>query len=166
MATTPPITFDYAYWVASYPEFAACSSGQGQAWFDRSTLFFWNDRGNPAWCAGEMLFKQYIYLLVSHIAWLNAPRDAQGNPAASGTPAPSIVGRVNSATEGSVSVSSEWNGSGSPTESWYLQTKYGAEFWTATAPYRTARYAALPTVVAGAGPYPFPYAAYRGRRGC
>ena len=63
----------------------------------------------------------------------NAPRDAAGIPAATGAPAPAIVGRISSASEGSVSVSSEYKDSGSPSEAFFTQTKYGAMFWQATA---------------------------------
>lgn len=157
---TPVITFDFATWVAGYPEFSACSSAQGQAWFNRADLYFANEACNPALVAGESRFAEYIYMLTSHIAWLSAPRDASGNPAAAGSAPSPIVGRIASASEGSVSVSAEWNGSGSPSEAWFLQTKYGAAFWQATAQYRTARYMAQPTIVAGVG-FPYYFGGYR-----
>lgn len=137
-----PFTFDYPTWVSLFPEFSACSSAQGSAWAARAGLIFDNSTCNPAfdsWNQGAG-FAQLFYLLVSHIAWLNAPRDPLGMPATTGTPPPSVVGRINSASEGSVSVQAEWNGNGSPSQAWYLQTRYGAEFWAATAQYRTMRY--------------------------
>lgn len=150
MAVTQAITYSYDTWVANFPEFAACSSAQGQAWFNRSGLYFANDICNPAYpVIGATLFEQLIYMLTSHIAWISAPRDSSGNPASSGKPPPSIVGRISSASEGSVNVSTEWKDSGSPSEAWYIQTPYGAEFWAATAQFRTMRYAARPTIVAG-----------------
>jgi hypothetical protein len=152
---TPAVTFDFAAWTAAYPEFAACSPVSGQAWFDRAGLYFANDTRNPAWACNSANFAQLLYMLTSHVAWMNAPRDANGNPAASGQPAPPLVGRVNSATEGSVSVGVEWNGSGSPSEAWFLQTRYGSDFWQATAQFRTARYSALPTYVPGGRGFPF-----------
>lgn len=157
MAAAPPIVFNYAAFVAGYPEFAGLSEPQAQAYFDRAGLFFENTGRNPAACSGNMgaLFN----LLVAHIAWLTAPRDANGNPASAGQPPSPIVGRVSSASEGSVSVSAEWKGSGSPSEEWYLQSQWGAEFWQATAQYRMFRYFANPTIVPGAA---FPY---RGRFG-
>lgn len=149
------VTFSYATWIAAYPEFSACSSGQGQAWFDRAGMFCENTTCNPASAAGVL--SPLLYLLTSHLAWLNAPRDANGNPASTGAQPSPIVGRINSASEGSVSVGSEWQGSGSPSEAWFLQTRYGAEFWQATAQFRTAQYMAWPTIVAD-GVFP-----YRGR---
>lgn len=47
-----------------------------------------------------------------------------------------LVGRINSATEGSVTVSAEM-GPASGTSAWYMQTQYGATYWQATAQYRT-----------------------------
>jgi hypothetical protein len=145
------VTFSYAYWIAAYPEFAGCSQDQGQAWFDRAGLIFTNTTYNPAYPDN---LSPLLYLLTSHIGWLNAPRDANGNPATTGQAPSPIVGRINSASEGSVSVGAEWKGSGSPSEDWYIQTRYGAEFWQATAQYRTARYIAHPTIVS---PGIFPY---------
>jgi hypothetical protein len=139
------VTYSYATWTGMFPEFSGCTDAQGLGFFNRATLMFTNTQGNPAFCDGNM--EALLYLLTSHVAWLNAPRDASGNPAASGQPAPSVVGRISNASEGSVSVATEWNGSGSPSQAWFLQTRYGAEFWQATAQYRAARYQARPTVV-------------------
>lgn len=146
---TQVVTFDFATWTAEYPEFAAVSPAQGQAWFNRAGLYFENDTCNPAYAVGATLFQTLYYLLTSHVAWLSALRDANGVPAATGQPPSPIVGRISTASEGSVSVSAEWKGSGSPSEEWFIQTKYGAEFWAATAQFRTARYAARPTLIAG-----------------
>jgi hypothetical protein len=57
-----------------------------------------------------------------------APKDAN-------TP----VGRISSATQGSVTVQTELNVLPGQA-SWYSQTKYGLDFWQATAGYRLARY--------------------------
>jgi hypothetical protein len=151
---TEAVAFNYTTWIAGYPEFAACSSDQGQAWWNRADLYFANEVCNPAYCLGANRFGELLYMMTSHIAWMNSPRDAMGNPSAGGTmPASPLVGRISSASEGSVSVSTEWKGSGSPSEDWYTQTKYGAAFWAATAQFRTARYSARPTIVAG-GAFP------------
>jgi hypothetical protein len=71
-----------------------------------------------------------------------------------------MVGRINSATEGSVSITSDYGsaGSGGPSEAWYTQTPYGALYWAATAQYRTWQY--------HIGPQPFPEAnTFTGRLG-
>jgi hypothetical protein len=67
-----------------------------------------------------------LNMLTAHIAALNSP-------GASG-----VVGRVSSASEGSVSVSAELAVPGSA--AWFAQTRYGIAFWQATAQYRTATY--------------------------
>ena len=155
--TTPAVAFVYADWIAEFPEFVAISSPMAQGYFNRASLFCANDNCNPAFPAGILL--QLLYLVTAHIAWINAPRDADGNPAATGEPGSPLVGRINSAAEGSVNVATEWTGSGSPSETYFTQTKYGAEFWQASAQFRTMRYSPRPILVAGAI---FPY--YRGGR--
>lgn len=163
MLSPPPnpfVTFDNAVWIGGFPEFASVGAPLGAAYFKRATYLCDNTARNPAASTPGML-ADLLYLLTSHIAWLNAPRDASGNPAATGTPASPIVGRINTATEGSVSVGADMGdaNAGSPSQAWYLQTRYGAEYWAATAGFRTARYIPLPTFVPGP--------AYTGfRRGC
>ena len=157
----PPVTFDFNEWVAIFPEFAACDPTQAGFWFNQASFLCWNSLSNPAvaaTCNTDML-KTLLYLLTAHIAWLNAPRDAIGRPAAQGAPASPLVGRISQAAEGSVNVSAEMGdaNAGSPSQAWYDSTKYGAQYWAMTAFARTARYMALPTVVPGA--------VYTGRRG-
>lgn len=150
MATTPPVTYSYTDWIANFPEFSGCSPAQGQSYFNRAAVIFANDTCNPAYAAqGATNFKTVFYMLVSHIAWLNAPRDASGNPSAAGQPASPIVGRINSASEGSVSVGADMGdaNAGSPSQAWYMQSKYGAEFWAATALQRAAVYVPNPLVM-------------------
>ena len=141
----PPVVFDYPTWVGQFPEFANCSSPQGQGWFNRATLLCADWPTNPANCPPAML-QTLLYLLTSHIGWLNAPRDLNGNPAATGLPASPIVGRINTASQGSVSVGADMGdaNAGSPSQAWYEQSKYGSEYWAATAGFRTARYIGPP----------------------
>lgn len=150
MTQAPVVTFDNAEWIAGFPEFTNVGAPLGQRYFNRASFLCGNEACNPANRQPGML-ADLLYLLTSHIAWLNAPRDAQGNPAATGSPASPIVGRISQATEGSVSVSTDMGDAtaGSPSQAWYLTTRYGAEYWYATAFVRTARYVAQPTVVVG-----------------
>lgn len=148
---TPAVTFVFADWIAQFGEFAAVSPVAAQAWFNRATNFCSNDTCNPAFIrdpTGAML-TGLLYLLTAHIAWLNAPRDASGNPAATGSPASPIVGRINTASEGSVSVGADMGDANeaSPSQAWYMQSKYGSEYFYATAGFRTALYAAQPTIL-------------------
>lgn len=164
--TAAPVTYSYADWIAAFPEFAGCSAPQGQAYFNRAATIFANSTLNPAYCAqGAAGFKTVFYMLTSHIAWLNAPRDANGNPAATGQPASPIVGRINTASEGSVSVGADMGdaNAGSPSQAWYMQTRYGAEFWAATAGQRTANYLANPIAMPETA-FPGYFPAFNARR--
>lgn len=155
---TPAVTFNYSVWVARYPEFVNVGQPLAQSYFDDAGLYCANDACNPAFC----ILPTLLNMLTAHIAWLNAPRDAAGNPSSTGTqPAPSLVGRISAATEGSVSVTSEYDSDAGPSQAWFLQTKYGAAFWQATAQFRTMRYGARPTIVVDGV---FPYFPAAGRR--
>ena len=56
-----------------------------------------------------------------------------------GNPPNRMVGRIASAGEGSVNVSSEM-GPATASSAWYMQTQYGAAYWRASMPWRSARY--------------------------
>jgi Protein of unknown function (DUF4054) len=152
---TPVVTFNFETWTSMFPEFSALTPTQGAAYFARAGLICGNEASNPINCDGNL--SPLLYLLTSHIAWLSCPKDGNGNPAATGTPASQLVGRISNASEGSVSVQTEWNRSNpSSLEAYLIQTKYGAEYWAQTAQYRTARYLARPTIVVN-GAYPAIY---------
>jgi hypothetical protein len=55
-----------------------------------------------------------------------------------------IVGRINNAAEGDVSVASEWQAPPNANQAYFVQTKYGADYWTYTAKYRTAIFVPAP----------------------
>jgi hypothetical protein len=155
---TPPVTFVFADWAAAFPLFANCDPTMAQSWFNRATFLCGNLPSNPTNCVPGMV-QNLLYLLTAHIAFLNAPRDGSGNPAATGTPAPPIVGRINSASEGSVSVGADMGdvNAGGPSQAWYMQTTWGSEFWAATAAVRTFQYVPAPRFGPGL--------LYTGRRG-
>ncbi len=73
--------------------------------------------------------KLMLYQLVAHIATMNSQVES-GN---------SVVGRVASASEGSVSISLDYGTMGN-NERWYLQTPYGANYWQMTKRYRSMLY--------------------------
>jgi Protein of unknown function (DUF4054) len=150
VGSSPPVTFNFATFVATFPEFSALTSGQAQGYFNRATgSIVGNSTTNPIFNDGNLPY--LVYLVTAHVAWLNCPKDANGNPAATGAPASPLVGRISNASEGSVSVQTEWplDGSSSAQEKYLAQTKYGVEYWAATSQYRTAQYAARPTIVVG-----------------
>lgn len=153
-----PVTFNYGTWLQRYPEFKGVDQALATLYFNEASLYCVNSISNPAFPNGTL--PALLNMLTAHIAWLNSPRDVNGNPASGGSQPPSpLVGRISQATEGSVSVSAE---SDYPpgTPQWYQQSRYGSAYWAATAPYRTARYAARPTMVAGMA---YPYFPYGGR---
>lgn len=73
--------------------------------------------------------KILLYTLTAHIAQLNSNVES-GN---------AVVGRVASASEGSVSISLDYGAMGN-NERWYLQTPYGANYWQMTKKYRSFLY--------------------------
>jgi hypothetical protein len=119
-----------------------------------------NATSNPAFGDGRLPY--LCYLATSHIAWLSCPKDANGNPSATGQAASPLVGRISSAQEGSVNVQTELElGTDMGSIQAYLsQTKYGLEYLEAIATYRTARYLANPTRVVLGGLYPGVFSPY------
>lgn len=94
-----------------------------------------------------------LYMLTSHITQLLAAVIVNGQSQA---PSP-LVGRINNASEGTVSVSTDMPQT--PNAAWFNQTKYGAMFWQASAPYRTFRYAPKIPRYLGTGPAAGPFGA-------
>lgn len=137
-ATCPPPTlgivqFDNTEFIGLYPEFTGISSGLNQQAFNIATLFLNNTCGSFVQDANQRM--ALLYILTAHIDFLNnGTNDGAGNV----NPAPGIVGRIDSATEGSVSVSASYSSEVSQSEAFYIQTKYGAQYWEATAWTRTA----------------------------
>lgn len=122
--------FDYALWSLSYPELkASVSEPLAGALFRRAQLFLNNTDGSPVTDVDTRL--DLLNLIVAHLASLGGAGQTGG---ASG-----LVGRVTSATEGSVSVDVD-AGPSNANSAWWLQTTYGFQYWTATANYRTMQY--------------------------
>lgn len=136
-------TFVYANWIAAYPEFTAVSEPAAQGYFDIATIYLRNDGTGPLPESRVSLQTTLLYMLTSHIAWLYSPQ-LNGVPDSTGpSPAPALVGRISQASEGSVSVTADWPNA-TAQSAWFLQTKYGAAFWQATAAWRTMRYVPAP----------------------
>lgn len=127
--TTGIVVFDPAAFIVRYPEFASVSTTLLQAYFDEATIYLANTDDSRV----QQIEQRAVLLnmLVAHIAQLNVGSTTQ--------PVSPLVGRVNAATEGSVSVGTDM-GVVPFTAAWFLQTKYGASFWQATARYRTMQY--------------------------
>lgn len=147
-----PVVFNYANWIAAFPQLSNVNATQAGNFFTFATLY-WNNSGG--WTTNVPQAPMLLDLLTAHIAFLWAPRDANGNPSSSGSfPPPAIVGRISSATEGSVTVQTEYDSNaGSPSEAWFTQTIYGAAFWQATLQFRSATYARTPFLPPQAGTF-------------
>jgi uncharacterized protein DUF4054 len=128
------VAFNYAQWIANplYAGFAATvDANQAQSYFDIATTIHRNDGGGPVNDAAQQL--NLLNMVTGHLAALFAPP-------APGQPATSLVGRINSASQGSVSVQAAYSNNVTEQMAWFIQTKYGAFYWAATAPFRTMRY--------------------------
>ena len=141
------VVFNYAQWAARFPELAgSVAEPLAQAYFDEATLYLSND-DSVSRVKDQIRRALILNLIVAHIAKLNAPIN--------GAAASPLVGRVSSATEGSVTVQTDLQIK-SESAQWWLQTPYGLQAWQALGPYRTAVY------VPGHQRRMNPYGSYRG----
>ncbi len=129
------VTFDPVGWAARYTEFAYLPQATILAYAAEAQMYLRNDGGGPVNNATVQL--TLLNMVTAHVAALNAPLP-------NGQPGPTLVGRISSASEGSVSVSAQ-NDYPPGTPQFFQQTKYGSAFWAASAPYRRMKY------VSGAG---------------
>lgn len=123
------VTFNLAGFRSRYPEFASVPDDTMTAYFTEATIYL--DNTDASRVQDVTIRSVLLNMLTAHIAALNS--GVNGNAASD------LVGRIASASEGSVSVSADM-GPTTGTSAWFLQTKYGAAYWQATAPYRTFQY--------------------------
>ena len=127
--TTGVVTFDPAAFSERYPEFSTASTPLLTRFFDEATLYCAN---TPAAIVSDTTERELLLnMLTAHIGAIYF--GANGNDPSE------LVGRISDASEGSVSVRSEMNEVPGKA-AWYMQTKYGASYWAATAKYRQMRY--------------------------
>jgi len=124
----PAGVFDSVIFLARYPEFSAIPVPRLQSFFDEAGVYLANTDGSPV--SDLTRRRVFLNMLTAHIASLAGALSADG--------APGPVGRVSSATEGSVSATFEYAAPGSG--AWYAQTPYGAAYWQATINLRGFRY--------------------------
>lgn len=124
------VTFDYAAWSARFPTLAQnVPALLAQDCFDDACLILNNTPQSAVQDTNRR--GRLLGFLTAHIAQLGLPTSAGGNGA--GT-----VGRVSSASRGSVSISTD-TGPVSGSAGWFMQTQYGATFWQMTAWLRQMR---------------------------
>lgn len=137
------VTFDPAAFIVLYPAFATVAPDVLTGYFSIAELFL-----NNSCCSvvkDANVRERLLNLLVAHIAALLSGEN--GNPPAG------LVGRVDKAAEGTVSVSASYVTEMSMSEAYFSQTQYGAMFWTATAGYRAFHYVPAPVdMCIGRGP--------------
>jgi hypothetical protein len=139
------VVFDPAAFKTAFPSFATLADAALSMAFQLATLQLNNSCGSRVCDAPtrELL----LNLLVAHIAALTYGEN--------GNPPSGLVGRVNHAQEGSVSVGTDF-GTMDRGQAYYAQTQWGAMFWQSTARFRTMVYIPAPIVCADV-PYPGAY---------
>lgn len=122
-------SFNYSLWAARYPALAAVvAEPLATAYFGEAGIYL--DNTDCSLVQDVNVRLTLLNLLTAHIAALNG---------ATASGAAGLVGRVSSATEGSVTINADLQ-TRPGTEQWYAQTPYGLQYWAATAAYRTAVY--------------------------
>lgn len=143
------ITFDPTAFKAEYPEFTATSDARATNMFtiaEQSILD--NTDGSPV--MDPSYRTQLFYMLVAHLLLIFGATDT---PTLNNAP----PGRISSATEGTVTSQFEYKlPDGSAMAAWFIQTKYGAMYWTATARFRSAKYFGVSSGVGYAKAYGVP----------
>jgi hypothetical protein len=123
------VAFDPTVFLGRYPEFVPISTPALQAYFTEATIYLNNT--DSSLVTDVTIRTMLLNMIVAHIAALNSGIGGQASSP--------LVGRVDQASEGSVSVHADM-GQVTNSQAWYAQTKYGAAYWQATASYRTFRY--------------------------
>lgn len=125
------VVFDPALFVVRYPEFSTVSAPLLSLYFGEATMHLNNTDSSKV--SDIVQRSALLNMITAHIAALNGS-------GVSGNGAQGIVGRINSATEGSVSANAEYAPATNGSSAYFYQTAYGAAFWAASAKYRTTQY--------------------------
>ena len=128
------VTFDPVAFLARFPELASVPTPQLAGYFAMAAGGLIDNTDTsviPDQPPQAGVRTQVLYLATAHLTNLLATINGQ---------APSgLVGRISSAAEGSVNVSTEL-GIQSQSAAFWTQTQYGLMVWQMLAPYRTALY--------------------------
>lgn len=129
MITPGIVTFDPNAFCQAYPSFTKVPGAALQNNFNIACTQLNNSYGSVV--QDEPTRALLLNLLTAHItALLNG---------VNGKPATGLVGRISGATQGSVTVQTEFK-TDSEASAFFAQTQWGAAFWMSTVTYRTAQY--------------------------
>ena len=138
------VVFSYSGWSLRYPELAAVTPlPLAQAYFTEACLYCDNSDASPI--SDPATRALLLNMATAHIAQLN-----RRNP--DGSLASPLVGRISSATEGSVTVQATMDFPPGSAQ-WWQQTPYGAAWWAATSQYRKSMY--VPSWQSQLGGFPY-----------
>lgn len=126
------VTFDPNAFIATYPEFASVDPARATDMFTIAEQALLDNTDNsPVMDVNYRL--QLFYMLVAHLLLIYGV-------AAPAAPNNAPPGRISTATQGTITSGFEYIlPPGSAMAPWYVQTKYGAMFWTTTARFRSVR---------------------------
>lgn len=127
------VTLNIARFREIHPEFNDVTDTQLEFLFDEATDYL--DNSNYSLVVDGIKRERLLYLLMCHIAYMRYGYMKNGALVGGS----GLVGRLSSASEGSVSVGTELGAMGSGT-AWYTQSPYGLAFWQATKVYRMMQY--------------------------
>lgn len=128
------VTFNYNDFIAAYPQFNLVSQSLLQNCFDQAGLICNNSDASIV--QDVTVRKTLLWLLVAHIATLMGETNTNVLNGTVGQPTP--VGRTSSASEGSVSISTEMHINNNA--AYFMQTQYGTTYWQMILPYRSFRF--------------------------
>lgn len=131
------VVWDSAQFKTAFPEFAAVPDARLEILFSLAEGLL--DNTDASIVTNITQRTAMFYYIVAHMLTLFGT-GIVGTPG--GGPS-GVVGRLSSATEGTVSSSFEFNVPPSPSGAWWNQTQYGALYWMLMAPFRSFRYVAL-----------------------
>lgn len=128
------VQFNAAEFLAIYPEFTGINTATPTALannFGTAQILLNNSCGSRVRDANQRLL--LLYMIVAHLTLLlQGSNDGAGNI----QPPVGIVGRIASAAEGAVNVASEFDAPPNANQAFFIQTKYGALYWSSTSRYR------------------------------
>lgn len=119
--------FVYANWLLLFPQFSNVTEAQADLLVPTAQAMMCGFINQVTNSGLQMALLNYM---VAHLAQLSFGSTTQ--------PANAFVGRISNATQGSVSVATEFPMTQS--NAWYAQTPYGLTYWQLSLPFRLGRY--------------------------